>query len=94
MQKSVFLLHRALALKTQAELSRLLGVSPQVLSNQQRRGQLSPPIAFALAEALGENPLFWTAVAAAEGEKETSAKTRMIERLSEIETTVKNVVMS
>lgn len=59
-----------------------LGLARQTLNNSKLRGHLSPAIAFALAEEMGQDPHTWALIAAAESEKDSACKTRMLKRLS------------
>lgn len=59
-----------------------LGLSRQALHAAKLRAHLSPAIAFALAEELGEDAAEWALIAAAESERDSACKTRMLKRLS------------
>jgi hypothetical protein len=74
------LLDRALGVASTSEWQRRLGLSEQALYVAKNRGHLSPSIAGALAEQLGENVDQWIVVAALESERESACKVRMLER--------------
>ncbi|WP_083292973.1 hypothetical protein [Hydrogenophaga sp. PML113] len=78
--KSIELLDKALESASAAEWQRRLGLSDAALYVARSRGCLSPAIAGALAEQLGENVERWLIVAALEGERESACKDRMLER--------------
>lgn len=82
MQSTMTLLERALSLKTPPEWARELGLERTALHTAKKREHLSPAIAGALAEKLGEDVDRWIVVAALESEKDSACKTRMIKRLS------------
>jgi hypothetical protein len=74
------LLDRALQHSSLYEWQRLLGLSSQALYSARRRGNLSPAIAGALAEYLGEPVEKWIVIAALEGERDSACKERMLTR--------------
>ena len=86
MQSTIYLLDKALEKYSQAEIARKIGAGRQSVWNAKERGNLSPALAFGMAEELGENPLYWATVAAAEGEKDSKARDRMIKALSKFGT--------
>lgn len=94
MPKAVDLVNKALDIASGAEWGRRLGISRTALHAARNRGQVSPAIAFCLAEELGENALYWQAIATAEGEKDSAAKARMLARLAKMEHTFVGVVKS
>lgn len=85
MQSSINLLGKALDSASQSQWARKLGISRQTINTAKARGNLSPSLAFCIAEELGENALYWQAIAAAEGEKESAARDRMIASLKKME---------
>ena len=85
MQSSINLIGKALSELSGAEWGRRLGINRSALHIARTRGQLSPSLAFCIAEELGENALYWQAIAAAEGEKESAARDRMIASLQKME---------
>jgi len=78
------LLDDALQLAAVPEWTKRLGLSKQALYNARERGHLSPAIAGALAEEMGQNPKDWIVVAALESERDSACKTRMIKRLGAV----------
>lgn len=78
--KSIELLDKALEKATTAEWQRRLGLSDATLYVARNRGCLSPAVAGALAEQLGENVAQWVIVAALEGERNSACKDAMVKR--------------
>lgn len=59
-----------------------LGLSGETLSRAKERGSVSPPIAYCLAEELGlKNAKDWALIAAAENERDSKCKQRMLKAL-------------
>lgn len=58
-----------------------LGLARQTLHNAKQRDHLSPSVAFALAEELGEDATQWALVAAVESEKDSACRQRMAQRV-------------
>ncbi len=81
MQSTMKLLDEALRVKSAADWHRELHLSRNALHTARQRGNLSPAIAGALAEAMGENPEQWIVVAALESERDSACKTKMLDRL-------------
>ncbi len=81
MQSTLTLLDRALKLQPAAEWHRKLKLSKNALHSAKTRGNLSPAIAYALAEEMGENAPGWALVAAMESERDSACKERMVKRL-------------
>ncbi len=84
MAHTMNLLAAALEVKNVAEWTKELGLSKQALYNAKERGHLSPAIAGALADVLGQDPKDWIVVAALESERESACKDRMLKRLKKI----------
>jgi len=82
MPTTMDLLTKALAKQNPPEWARTLGLERTALHNAKRREHLSPAVAFAIAEELGEDASKWALIAAAESEKDSACKTRMLKRLS------------
>ena len=82
MQTTMDLLERALKVKTPPEWARTLGLERTALHNARRREHLSPAIAFAVAEELGQDANAWALIAAVESEKDSACKSRMMKTLS------------
>lgn len=80
MQTTMNLLERALKIQPYKYWTQRLNLSRGALHSGKTRGHLSPAIAGALAEEMGESPRDWMVIAALESEKNSACKTRMIER--------------
>ena len=81
MTASIDLLARAAARYpdfSDADLCRQLSVNRTALSVARARGKLSPALAANLCRLMGENILFWTALAALENETDSYAKRKML----------------
>lgn len=81
MKSTMHLLEKALKVKTPPEWARELGLERTALHVAKRREHLSPSIAFAIAEELGENANEWALIAAVEGEKDSACRQRMARRV-------------
>ena len=80
--RTIDLLNQALKTASLYEWQQRLGLSSQSLYSARRRGNLSPSIAGALAEAMGLDIEKWIVTAALEGERESPCRDRMRERFS------------
>lgn len=80
MHTTLELLEKALKKDSSAGWAKRLNLSRNALNSAKQRGNLSPSIAGALAEELGEDAQQWMVVAALEGERESACKTRMVRR--------------
>ena len=80
MQTTMELLDAALKKKNSTEWAAQLKLSGNALRTAKHRGNLSPAIAGALAEELGEDPQKWIVIAALESERESACKTRMVRK--------------
>lgn len=80
MQSTMTLLDTALGHKTASDWARELGLHRNALNNAKNRGHVSPAIAGALAEQLGEDVNHWIVIAALESEKDSACKDRMLRR--------------
>lgn len=80
MQTTMQLLDAALAVQPAAEWHRRLHLSRNALHTAKARGNLSPAIAGALAEELGEDAGAWIVRAALESERDSACKERMLKR--------------
>ncbi|MBA2675543.1 hypothetical protein [Ramlibacter sp.] len=85
MQRSLELLDAALRLEPLPYWYKELGLQRSTLTKARERGNLSPAVAGALAEKLGENVDRWIAIAALEGEKDSACKERMLKRYRRVE---------
>ncbi|SFQ45657.1 hypothetical protein SAMN05216567_116142 [Variovorax sp. OK605] len=84
MQNTMNLLATALKVEPIPAWTKKLGLSAQALYNARDRGHLSPAIAGALAEELGQDPKEWIVVAALESERDSACKTRMVKRMGKV----------
>lgn len=80
MKTSLDLLERALSLHPSPYWTDRLRLHRNALHSARQRGNLSPAIAGALAEEMGEDPQPWIVLAALESERESACKTRMVRR--------------
>ncbi|TFY99000.1 hypothetical protein [Ramlibacter humi] len=80
MKTTMELLDKALESESVPFWHKELGLSRNALHNARQRGNLSPSIAGAIAEKLGENVDQWIVIAALEGDKDSACKTRMLRR--------------
>ena len=80
MKSTADLLKKALSQEEMPYWTKKLGLARQTLHTAKVRGRLSPAIAGALAEELGEDAAAWMVIAALEGERESACKTRMIKK--------------
>lgn len=83
MQNTMNLLEAALKEKTAAEWHKKLHLSRNALHTAKLRGHLSPAIAGALAEELGDDVEKWMLIAALESERESACKERMVRRFAQ-----------
>lgn len=84
MKTTMDLLDKALQTEPVPFWYRELKLARNTLHSARSRGRLSPAIAGALAEKLGENVDQWIVIAAMESEKDSACKKRMIERIKKI----------
>lgn len=82
MDSTMTLLDKALALNAAPYWHEKLGLNRNALHNARMRGHISPAIAGALAEELGEEPQKWIVVAALESERDSACKDLMVKRFS------------
>jgi hypothetical protein len=81
MTSSLDLLDRATGkFKSTRELSKALGFAPTTLATAKGRGHLSPTVAGMLARALGEDEMYWVALAGIESDKPTEARDAMLKQ--------------
>ena len=80
MQNTMQLLEKALSVKSAAEWHKHLNLSRNTLHTAKNRGNLSPAIAGALADELGEDAAAWMVIAALEGERESACKAKMVKK--------------
>lgn len=84
MQTTMTLLEQALEVHPAAYWHQKLQLSRNALHSAKHRGNLSPAIAGALAEELGQDIKTWMVVAALESERESACKTRMMKRVAKL----------
>ncbi len=82
MQTTMNLLDAALAANPAPYWHDRLKLSRNALHTAKTRGHLSPAIAGALADELGENVNEWIVVAALESERESACKDRMLKKIA------------
>lgn len=80
MRSTMDLVEKALQLHPAPYWHKQLGLNRNALHTAKMRGNLSPAIAGALAEAMGLDPQPWIVIAALEGEKESACKSRMVRK--------------
>lgn len=81
MQTTLNLLDDALKVQGLSDWAAKLGLSKRALYTARDRGHLSPAVAGALAEELGQDARDWIVVAALESERDSACKTRMVKRV-------------
>ncbi len=84
MPSTMNLLSSALEIQNIAAWTAQLGLSKQALYTARDRGHLSPAIAGALADEMGQDVKEWIVVAALESERDSACKTRMLKRLPKL----------
>jgi hypothetical protein len=72
------LLTQATSVKGLTDWAKTLGLSQRALYTAKDRGHLSPAVAGALAEQLGQDSSEWIVVAALESERDSACKERML----------------
>ncbi|ATA56532.1 hypothetical protein CKY39_27320 [Variovorax boronicumulans] len=82
MQTTLNLLDAAVKVQGLSDWAARLGLSKRALYTARDRGHLSPAIAGALAEELGQDPKEWIVLAALESERDSACKTRMVKRMA------------
>lgn len=84
MKTTMQLLDKALETEPAPFWHKELNLARSTLHTSRSRGHLSPAIAGALAEKLGENVDQWIVIAAMESEKDSACKERMMKRLRKL----------
>ncbi|BEP50579.1 hypothetical protein [Variovorax sp. V116] len=84
MQSTLHLLDAAIKVQGLSDWAAKLGLSKRALYTARDRGHLSPAIAGALAEELGQDAKEWIVVAALESERDSACKTRMVKRMGKV----------
>lgn len=78
------LLEQALSMQPAQYWHEKLNLNRNALHNARQRGHISPAIAGALADELGQDPKEWIVVAALESERDSACKDRMLKRIKKI----------
>jgi hypothetical protein len=81
MQTTMNLLAAALKQQPAPYWTERLNLARTTLNTAKSRGHLSPAIAGALAEEMGQNPQDWIILAAMESERDSACKERMLNRI-------------
>lgn len=84
MQTTMNLLDRALEMKSVQEWHARLGLSRNTLHTAKIREHLSPAIAGALADEIGEDPKKWIVIAALESERASACKEKMLRKFGQL----------
>lgn len=84
MQTTMNLLERALEQKSAQEWHKKLGLSRNAFHTAKIREHLSPAIAGALADEMGEDAKEWIVIAALESERASSCKEKMVKKFAKI----------
>jgi hypothetical protein len=80
--KTTILLDKAAEKASLRSWAEKLGLHPNALNMAKMRGSVSPTVAFCLATELGvKNPSEWALIAAAENERDSKCKQRMLKAL-------------
>ena len=82
MQTTIELLEKALSQQPAPYWTKKLNLARTTLATAKVRGHLSPSIAGALAEEMGEDHQKWFVIAALEGERDSACKTRMVRKFA------------
>ena len=80
MQSTIELLERALSSQPATYWTKRLNLARNTLATSKVRGHLSPAIAGALAEEMGEDAQRWMVIAALESERDSACKSRMVRK--------------
>ncbi len=84
MHNTAQLLEKALSLQPASYWTEKLQLARTTLATAKVRGHLSPSIAGALAEEMGEDVKNWIVIAALESERNSACKTRLMERFKRL----------
>ncbi|MBI2750972.1 MAG: hypothetical protein HYX43_17030 [Burkholderiales bacterium] len=84
MQTTMNLLDTALKLNPAPFWTERLKLARTTLHTAKTRGHLSPAIAGALAEELGQDVKNWIVIAALESERESACKKRMLKKVTSL----------
>jgi hypothetical protein len=81
MPHTIELLNKALEMRNAAGWCKRFNVTRSTLTMAKKRGRLSPVLAGAFAIEMGADPIYWTAVAAAEAEPPGPLRERLEQSL-------------
>lgn len=81
MHHTIELLERALKIKKAAQWSHDFNITRATITMAKKKGRLSPTLASVFAMELGADPIYWTAVAAAEAEPPGPLRDRLEQSL-------------
>lgn len=84
MQTTMNLLEHVLSTQPAQYWHEKLNLNRNALHNARQRGHISPAIAGALAEELGQDVKSWIVIAALESERDSACKTRLMERFKRL----------
>ncbi len=84
MQNTMNLLDTALTMNPAPFWTEKLKLSRSALHTAKTRGHLSPAIAGALAEELGQDVKNWIVIAALESERDSACKARLVKRIASL----------
>lgn len=84
MQSTMDLLNKALTVKRASRWSEELDIDVSTMAQAKKRGHLSPAVAGAIAEKLGENVKNWIVIAALETERDSSVKRHLMTRITSL----------
>ena len=84
MQTTMNLLDRALEIKSVQEWHTKLGLNRNAFHTAKMREHLSPAIAGALADEMGEDAKKWIVIAALESERASACKEKMLKKFGQL----------
>jgi hypothetical protein len=82
MPHTIELLEKALQMRRASQWCERFNITKGTISQAKKRGRLSPTLAGVFAMEIGADPIFWTAVAAAEAEPPGPLRERLEESLN------------
>lgn len=86
MHNTIELLDKALEIRNAAQWCNRFNLTRATITNAKKRGRLSPTLAGVFAMEMGADPVYWTAVAAAEAEPPGPLRDRLEKTLKSHET--------
>jgi hypothetical protein len=84
MKTTMQLLTQALKIQRATRWAEELDVDVSTISQAKRRGHLTPAIAGAIADRLGQDPKTWIVISALEGEKESTCKAHLLRKITSL----------